>query len=131
MRITIHYGYFSKRFGITLNLRGLLFPIKIYLSEKESLPPHSLPYLHGDHEVAKLKSGQTKEFVIPEKFKYLYGCQSAAKTKYLTISKLSDGDHIEMIDYYDVNSLSSRVVGWGLHDSFTSLKTQLIIASKN
>ena len=131
MRITIHYGYFSKRFGRTFNLRGLLFPIKIYLSEKESLPPHSLPHLHGDHEVAKLKSGQTKEFVIPEKFKYLYGCQSAAKTKYLMISELSDGDHIEMIDYFDVNSLPFRVGYWALHDSFTSLKVELIIASKN
>ena len=131
MRITIHYGYFSKRFGITLNLRGLLFPVKIYLSEKESLPPHSLPYLHGDHEVAKLKSGQTKEFVIPEKFKYLYGCQRAAKTKYLMISELSDGDHIEMIDYYDGNRLPLRGGYWAIHDAFTSLKIKLIIASKN
>jgi hypothetical protein len=41
---------------------------------------------------------------VPEKFKYLYGCQGSQKTKYLLISDLSDGDHIEMVDYYDRNS---------------------------
>ena len=130
MRITIQYQKQSK-FGLMPNLRGLLSPIKIYLTEKESLPPLAFPYLHGDHEVAEIKCGQICEFVVPEKFKHLYGCQGSQKTKYLLISDLSDGDHIEMVDYYDRNSFGLRPAVWRIHDGLTILKVKLIITRIN
>ena len=68
---------------------------------------------------------------MPEKFKYLYGCQGSQKTKYLLISDLSDGDHIEMVDYYDRNSFGLRPAVWRIHDGLTILKVKLIITRIN
>ena len=85
MRRPIQYEKQSK-FGLMPNLRGLLSLVKIYLSEKESLPPLAFAYLHGEHEVAESKRGQTCEFVIPEKFKHLYGYQGSQKTKLISFN---------------------------------------------
>tara|TARA_E500000178_G_scaffold254311_1_gene250892 strand:+ start:354 stop:554 length:201 start_codon:yes stop_codon:yes gene_type:complete len=52
------------------------------------------------------------------------------KTKYLLISDLSDGDHIEMNDYYDRNSFRFRPFVFRIHDGLTSLKVKLMIARK-